>query len=162
MENIIEILTTIAECNKVIGEQTFIKQNAKKDLDKLMGDFSFSPIKTTIQQAIYDNFTEDYKKLVQEENDKLHKHGNYVEGKWASIDEDNNLTYGSQTYYISNIFNPFVDKFEIKGFEKLENNQYRFNVECMKNTKYLGVSGMHIPDLHWTVPIDAKDLFVEE
>jgi len=160
MANIIELLSTINKCNKEIGHQTFIKTNAEKELDKLMGAFSFSSIKTTIQQAIYDNFTEDYKKLVQEENDKLHKPN--VTNSWASITDNNNITYGSQSYYISNIFNPFVDKFKIIGFEKLENNQYRFEVECMKNTKYLGLSGMHIPDLYWTVPIDAKDLFVEE
>lgn len=161
MANIIELLTTINECNKEIGNQTFIKNNVKKELDKLMGAFSFSPIKTTIQQAIYDNFTEDYKKLVQEENDKL-KEANKVTESWASITDNNNITYGSQSFYISNIFNPFVDIFEIIGFEKTEDNKYRFEVECCKNAKYLGITGNYIPDLYWTIPIDAKDLFVEE
>ena len=161
MANIIELLTTINKCNKEINNQTIIKENSEKELNKLMGTFSFSPIKTTIQQAIYDNFTEDYKKLVQEENDKLNKANKVTESR-ASITDDNNITYGSQSYYISNIFNPFVDKFEIKDFEKTEDNKYRFEVECVKNSKYLGITGMHSPDLYWTVPIDAKDLFVEE
>lgn len=161
MANIIELLTTINKCKKEIANQTFIKNNAEKELDKLMGAFSFSPIKTTIQQAIYDNFTEDYKKLVQEEQDELHKPN--VKESWTSVSTGvDNITYGSQSIYISNIFNPFVDEFKIIGFEKTEDNKYRFEVECCKNAKYLGVTGSYIPDLYWTIPIDAKDLFVEE
>jgi len=158
--NIIEILTKINECNKIIGNETFIRDKAKKEIDEILSPFSFSPIKEIVQQALFDNFEKDHQILVEKEMESINK---VKEDNSLTITSTMNMDYpSSYSNYVSTIFNPFVDTFNITNFKKVDDKHYMLEVECIKNSKYLGVSGARMPDLYWTVPINVNDLFVDK
>ena len=152
---LLQLLHDREECENIISEKINKKQKTVEDIEKMMG--SFSKVKPLIVKSLLDYMDKDYISKIMEDRKKREE--NYTNSTLTWTTDEDNIKYGSCSYFTSNIFDPENDSFIIYNFVYNEDKtKVRFNVECTKLRRNLGITGGWIPSFFCGTWIDIEDL----
>lgn len=152
----LELIDRIHDNERVINDLIRLKKKAEEELEEMLNPFKINGLKSFIAKKIMEGMDSSYiEKIMADRKDEL---DNFA--TCASIStEDPFGEMHSVTYKVSNIFDPEHDEFRITSYNFNEDyTKVKINVECIKNRRYLGITGSWIPSMFSTVWIDKEEL----
>lgn len=123
------------------GEAEIASIEAENSCSKKLFDAEAKRLQEIIARSVYDNMTDKQK-------EEIEKHRALVEEQKTS----------DASYIIADkVFDPMNDEFEILSIDE-ENGKVRFEVEYVKNRRFLGIVGAWMPDVYYSGWIDEDIL----
>lgn len=152
----LNLLDKISDAEAAISNASYKKQKAEEDLEEMLNPFRINGLKAFIGKKVMENMDASYVELIMK--DRKDELDNFA--TCSSISTDMNYIATSVSYKCSTIFDPEHDEFRIYSYNFNEDGtKVKFNVECIKNRRHLGISGAWYPDIYSTVWIDKEELY---
>lgn len=160
---IYRLVKEVKNCESKISALIDKKKEAEEEIEKLLKK-NFYHLRDFIAKAIYDELGDEQKRkidLKKLEEQKKEEQRKMMKEIGVEIDDDwlNNST----SYSLDSDFDPFIDQFEILDCKFSEDKKsIKIRVECLKNRRYLGITGCWIPSTYETGWLPIKDVIEAE